>query len=90
MRIFAFIENEIVTNLVVAGDADVAEWPYRDTEGQDVRIGWGFVNGVFIAPEPPASSEEPPATDDSGVALQMALEALEAAKVAVEAAIARG
>lgn len=59
MRIFALIVDDIVRNLIIPGQADVAVWPYVDTEGRECAIGWGYGEGEFVPPPAPEPEPEP-------------------------------
>lgn len=58
MAYFAIVENDVVTNVIVADNKELAETitgltciQYNDV--QDAGIGWAYDGSKFIAPEQP-------------------------------------
>ncbi len=70
---YAIIENELVTNVVVA-DAELASqngW----VECPQAGPGWKYINGQFVEPEPVVVETPPPPTKEQLLAELAALTA---------------
>ncbi len=63
----AQIENELVTNVLVVTDINFLPNLVEIPEGSSVGIGWGYVNGEFVAPPVP----EPTAEENKATAVSL-------------------
>lgn len=58
-RKFALIENGVVINIIVMYAKNLKEFPNAVLiEGTDVGIGWAYINGEFINPNPQEIPQE--------------------------------
>jgi hypothetical protein len=62
----AQIENEIVVNVVAVTDINFLPNLVEIPKSSSVGIGWGYVNGVFVAPP-----EEPTADENKDTAVSL-------------------
>jgi hypothetical protein len=71
MKHYAVLDRDsIVTNIIVATSLQVAESvTFSDCVlvpiGTTVHIGWSYVDGVFVNPNPPEIHEEEPPVEET-------------------------
>lgn len=77
-NIYAVIENQVVVNMVVSDAEYAAQNGWVHVNGENVAIGWGYVNNEWIAPQVP---EQPPTTPNSVTMRQARLALLNIGKL---------